>query len=119
MPLQKAAVAGTEESKMYLTSNKGVKVRVRIQTTKSGNGAFSKADAILLIDVSVSFQFSTIFDDHNNAEQKENVDTNNAKCCSEDHVEIDIGKVREWPYASRLGRGSSGIGAGTVCDKHW
>src|SRR6266480_5313204 len=78
-----------------------------------------KADAILLIDVSVSFQFSTILDDHHDAEQKENIDADNAECGREDHVEIDIRKGGEWAHASGLDRSSGGIGACIVGDEHW
>ena len=88
---------------------------MRNQTT---NNSFSKADTILLIDVSVSFQFSTILDDHTNAEQKKNINADNAECGCEDYVEIDIGKGGEWSHTSRLGRGCGGIGADAVCDEH-
>ena len=80
---------------------------------------FSKADVILLVDVSVSFQFSTILDDHHNAEQKKNIDTDNAECSRKDHIEIDIGKGGERAHTSRLCCGSGGIGAGAVSNEHW
>lgn len=80
---------------------------------------YLEADVVLLVNVPVSFQFSTILDDHHNTEQKQNIDTDNAKCGREDHVEVDIGKGGKCAHASRLGRGGGGVGAGAVRDKHW
>lgn len=51
-----------------------------------------KSSAVLLVDVPVALLLHPVLENHGDAEDENEVDTNNAKCCSEDLVEILVGE---------------------------
>lgn len=47
---------------------------------------------ILLVDVAVTFLLHPVLEDHSDAENQDEIDTDNAKCGSEDLIQIPIGE---------------------------
>jgi len=78
-----------------------------------------EGNAILLINVSVSFQLAAVLDNHLDTEEKQNIDTDNAECGSEDQIEVDVCKKREGTDAGLRSSGSCRVRACRICNKRW
>ena len=61
--------------------------------------------------MSVSFQLAAILDNHLDTEEKQNIDTDNAECGSEDQIEVDVCKEGEGTDAGLRSSGSCRVRA--------
>jgi hypothetical protein len=75
------------------------------------------SSAVLLVDVPVALLLHPVLENHGDAEDENEVDTNNAKRCSEDLVEILVGEGRERSDAPTLLRCNKGVCASLILYK--
>lgn len=75
------------------------------------------SEAVLFVDVSVPLLLLSILKDHCNTENKNRIYTDNAKCCSEDQIEVFVGESREWSDATTLLRSNEGVGTSAILNK--
>jgi hypothetical protein len=67
--------------------------------------------------VAVSLLLHPVLENHGNAENEDEIDTDNAKGSCEDLVEVSVGERRELANASTLLRCNKGVLASGVLDK--
>ena len=68
-----------------------------------------ETSAVLLVDVPVALLLHPVLEHHGDAEDEDEVDTNDTKCCGEDLVEIFVGEGRERSDAPTLLRRNKGV----------
>ena len=76
-----------------------------------------EGNAILLINVPVSLQLATILDNHLHAEEKQNINADDAERGREDQIEVDVRKERKGTDAGLGSSGSGRVRAGRVGDE--
>jgi hypothetical protein len=72
----------------------------------------------LLIDVTVTLLFSTILENHDYAQEQNNVKRNDAKRSCEDEAEVGVGIGRECADTAFHGRSNARVGT-CVADNEW
>lgn len=76
-----------------------------------------ESSAVLLVDVPVALLLHPVLENHGDTEDEDEVDTNNAKCCGENLVEILVGEGRERGDAPTLLRCNKGVCASLILYK--
>jgi hypothetical protein len=69
--------------------------------------------------VAIPLELATVFEDHDNAKQKEYIHTNDAESCSKDEIEVDVGELGEWTNAAHFLRRGERVWAYGIYDKRW
>jgi len=75
------------------------------------------SSAVLLVNVPVALLLHPVLEDHGDAENQDEVDTDDAECCGEDLVEVPVGEGGKWTNASTFLGCHEGVGAGRVLNK--
>ena len=77
-------------------------------------GLDTSVDAILLVNVAVSFLLCTVLQDYYHSQQKRHIKSNDTKQSSENQVEEAIGEIAERTHTINLLRRYKGARADTV-----
>jgi hypothetical protein len=74
-------------------------------------------NTVLLINVPVALLLHPVLENHSNAEDQDEVDTNDTESGCKDLIKVPVGKRGEWANAATfLGR-NEGVGAGRILNE--